>query len=225
VRRATLSSPVVAVLSVSILFSEPATAQDCLGLPIASRSHAIGARIEPLAGSGREAWLIGGEYLHIRSRLVLGVHGGGIYEELIPPSEAVLGIGGTVAYLVRAQSICPAVSVTRWSPDVESFSSVPGDSDLSSLLFRMGVGLARASGDSVRIVAWFYPHVTSTRTHSTFGDLESTEWEAEYLTDVGAAIGGGRFWGSGALRFQFADDPGEDIPFGAVIMTRVGVRF
>jgi hypothetical protein len=207
-----------------ILCAGRVAAQDCLGVPMGSRHHAIGARLEPLAGSNRGDWLIGGEYLHARPRLALGFHAGGIVEEF-PPKDPVLGIGGSAAYVGGQGRICPAVSVTRWSPHVESFSRVPGDSDLSVLLFRLGVGLAHASGDSVRLVAWIHPHVTVARTHSTFGDEEGTASEKEFLTDLGVAVGGGRFWASGALRIQFADDPGEDIPFGAVAMARAGVRF
>jgi hypothetical protein len=55
--------------------------------------------------------------------------------------------------------------------------------------------------------------------------VESTDSETEFFTDLGAAIGGGRFWGSGALRVQFSDDPGEDIPFAASVLARAGVRF
>lgn len=202
-----------------------AVAQDCLGALTGSRHHAVAVRLEPLAGAQRDEWLLGGEYVHVWRRLALGAHGGAVYQELIPPGEVAPAIGGSAAFLVGGQSFCPAVSMTAWSPDVESFAATPGDSDLSLLLLRIGLGLAKASGDSVRLAVWLYPHVSLARTHSTFGDMEGTDWESETLADIGAGVAGGRFWGSAALRFQFADDPGEDIPFGAALMARAGVRF
>ena len=198
----------------------PLLAQDCLGIPIAPARRALGLVYEPITAGEQ---LLGGAFRQVHGHLAWGAHAGGVVAEF-PPRDPVLAVGGELAF-VKDDWFCVLGSVTHWAPEVEFFSREPGDSETSILLFRAGVGLAGSRGQEVRLVAWIYPNVAVHRAHSTFGDDEFTDSKTERLLDLGGSIAGGRFWGTGALRVQFADDPGEDIPFGGRFLLRAGVRF
>lgn len=190
-------------------------------MPIAAGRQAIAARLEKLAGSHH---LLGAEYARVGNAVGWGVHVGGTADEFPPDDDAPV-IGGGLAYVGWSPAICPAASATFWREELEDFSSEPGDAQNTTLLLRLGVGLAVSTTDSIRLVAYVHPHYLIRRVTSEFGDAESTESDGDVLLDAGGAIGGGRFWASGGVRINFPDDPGEDILGIGVALVRAGVRF
>jgi hypothetical protein len=186
--------------------ARPAHAQACLGAPI--ERHAIAARLE--GGPGNTGFL-GAEYAQVHGPVALGVHGGATVEGFPPENPEPAG-GGFFAWTGQSQRICPALSVTWWRREFEGLAEAGG---VTMSVTRIGVGIGtRGGNDRLTLVAYGFPHFVS-RSH--------TEEAEGFALDLGAGIGGGRFWASGGIRFDAAR-PGQDVIDGALLF-RGGVRF
>lgn len=202
----------IIVAGALLVLSQEATAQPCLGRPVDSGEHAVGARIDM-----DRAIVLAGEYSGASGRLAWSGFVGGAAEGH-STQGFVPAFGAGMAYTGIHRAICPAFDIWTHRPaEGAGFASGPGSITFSEFRWteaRLGLGLGRRFGEDrrVRALAFVFPHARWFVRDVDAGGDRFDDTRREWWLEAGFSLRGERVWGRAAIGIQVADKfPGEDV--------------
>ncbi|MGH7564700.1 MAG: hypothetical protein ACREK5_09805 [Gemmatimonadota bacterium] len=187
-----------------------AFAQQCLGRTIEAREQTIAVRLDL-----DELEILSAEYSRVAEAVALSVMAGAATDELIPPRNVALAVGGGAAWLGLHRVFCPAGNF--WTSEQDA---------LRRTRFRLGVGLGRRLGEErIRGAAFLFPHVRIVRDDVDVLGGEVDDTRHELWLEGGFSLRGERLWGMTVLGLQVGNySPGEDVIDGSLRFA-AGVAF
>ena len=207
------------------LLPAAASGQTCLGLPLEAGHHGAGALVETETGYTLLAALYAGS----SRAFAWSAHAGGVMRDFPGefPDDFGPAVGARVAWVGASRATCPTLGLETFDEDPESFSEVPGDSDLDVTILTLGWGAGFSTlPDSTRVaraIVYVVPQLRWVREARTFGDVEDAETERQFAFEAGITATGRRLWGSGGARVRFREE--NDYPLDAVLLVRGGLRW
>ncbi len=187
-----------------------ALAQQCLGRPIEAGEQAIAARLDL-----DELRIVAAEYSGAARAVAWSAIAGVAADQLIPPADFDLVLGGGSAWTSLHRAVCPAGSF---------WTSARGARRRT--FARLGVGLGRRLGEErIGGAAFLFPHLRLVREDLEVQGEEIDDTRHEPWLDGGFSLRGERLWGMAVLGLQVGNySPGEDIIDGSLRFA-AGVAF
>ncbi|MGH7542645.1 MAG: hypothetical protein ACREK7_01790 [Gemmatimonadota bacterium] len=177
-------------------------AQQCLGRPTGTGEQAIAARLDL-----DEISILSGEFSRVGKAVAWSVMAGAAAEELIPPQDLALALGGGAAWTGLHRALCPAGAFWTSEHDV-----------LRRTRIRLGAGLGRRLGEEpIHGAAFLFPHVRIVRDDVDLRGEEVEDTRYEPWIDGGFSLRNERLWGMAVLGLQVGNySPGEDVIDGSL---------
>lgn len=204
-----------AVTALTLMGASEATAQSCIGMPIANGQRALSFGVGfPEGGSSYQA------RLDVNTLGPVAAHVGYTRSEF----DGVAGANNTVAagaaYQIAAQlpvSVCPAAQVGY------SFTTgTPSEATRLDVPLGIGLGTRLEMGAGMSLVPYVMPQVTFSRISTPAGNETLNSSQTAYGATVGAAVDFGPFYtGVDLSTTRIVDVPGTNQQVGL----RLGVKF